>query len=441
MRTVLFTTFTCYTTGGLHSRQARLAPLLADRGWNAVFGLAWGARFNDPFEFRRWYPDLETVLMDGRTGTRAGRRLAIDRAIRRVGASVVVPSDMADAFEAVAMRKSSGQEPRLVCTLNAFHPDYLALLEAYAPIIDRSYAVSKLTERALRELCGIAPERIDYVPTGVPTRRKPHIGRTTGPIRIGFLARLIPDKRPLDLIPFSRALTERGVDHVIDVFGKGELGAALASTLDEPLRSRIRIHPPIPTEQLYEDIFPNLDVAISFSAAEGNPNSLLEAMANGVVPVCADYASRAEEGLMRDGETALVFDIGDTSRAAGHVTSLANDPVLLQRLGRRAQQEIEERHRLEIMGDAFVRVLERAIDSPPALGQVRLALGRPSSRLESLFGERTAETIRRVVRYRYPHTDLEEWPTTGPVRGERTEVMSRRITEWLRRQSHRSPIA
>lgn len=438
MRTVLFTTFTCYTTGGLHSRQSRLAPLLARHGWRAVFGLAWGHRLNDPFEFRRYYPDLETVLMDGRTGTRTGRFLAIDRAIRRVRADIVIPSDMIDVFDVMLARKLDGFGPRFVCGLTGLHADYMALIETYAPIVDGAFGVSPLTARALVDLCALPPDRVDEIPTGIADRSRPRIEREGieregGPIRLGYIGRLVADKRPLDLAALTHLLSRRGVAHEIEVFGDGDLRSQLVATLGASAGTTVHLREPVPPALLYEDVYPRLDVALIFSPSEGNPNALLEAMANGVVPVCSDYAGRLEQGLIRDGETGLVFPIGDCEAAAQRIERLAGDEALRARLAQRARQEVLEHHSLDVMGERFAAMLDRAMSAAPRVGRVDLDRGKPASRLEALFGPRVAEAIRRAVRYRYPHTNHEEWPSTESVRGDRTEAMAAKLKAWLER--------
>ena len=67
----------------------------------------------------------------------------------------------------------------------------------------------------------------------------------------------------------------------------------------------------------------------------------------------------------------------------------------------------------------------------PRTGTVHAARGTPRSRLESLFGPRIAESIRRAAGYRYPHTDLEEWPSTEVFRGEAEQRMASHLTQWL----------
>lgn len=427
MRTVLFTTFTSYTTGGLHSRQSRLAPLLEKHGWRAVFALAWGYRLNDPKAFRAVYPELETVVMDGRTGTRAGRLQAIQRAIRKTKADVVIPSDMMDAFAVVEVLKAAGTGPRLVCGLTGLHPEYMALISAYAAIVDRAFGVSALTARALHELCGIDADRIDEIPTGVQEPVAARREQTDGAFRLGYVGRLVEDKRPLDLAGLSVELRRRGIPCAIDVYGEGELAAAVA----EAAAPDVRFHGAVSPNHLYEHVYPSLDGLVLFSPAEGNPNAVLEALAHGVVPVCSDYAGRAEQGIVRHGETGLVFPVGDVRTAAEHVRALASDPALFARLSAEGQREIRERRSLSVMGERFAAMLNAALHSPPRYAPVSLKQGEPRSRLESLLGPRVAERFRRLARYRFPHRDHEEWPSTDVVRGERAAIMAKRLAAWL----------
>src|SRR5581483_9324770 len=370
----------------------------------------------------------ETVLMDGRTGTRSGRLLAIRKAIDQSRADIVVPSDMIDAFDVVATTKATRRgAPRLVCGLTGFHPDYMAMIKWYAPTIDYAFGVSTLTARALIDLCDIPPERVAAIPTGVAPAIVKWKDRKSGPIRLAYIGRLVADKRPLDIPLLSKQLHDRGVPHVIHVYGEGELKSELAASASDA----VHLHGPISPERLYTHVYPNLDAALIFSPAEGNPNALMEAMANGVVPVCSDYAGRFEQGIIRNGETGLVFPVGDLSTAARHIQSLASDKNLRTRLASTARHEIAAKHSLSAMGDAFVDMLNHTLTAEPRVASINLDRGRPRSRLESLFGARIAETIRRSVRYRYPHHDLEEWPSTEVFRGQREIAIKNRLLQWL----------
>jgi hypothetical protein len=91
--------------GGTESWRADLVRALREGGWDVVVGAAWGSRFKRVENFRRTHPDFDVVPLDGRTGTAVGRRLAIDRALRRARHAGIVPVGLADVLEVVWQQK------------------------------------------------------------------------------------------------------------------------------------------------------------------------------------------------------------------------------------------------------------------------------------------------------------------------------------------------
>lgn len=408
MRTVLFTMLTYDVVGGVQTRQARLAPLLAARGWRAVFGLAWGARFHDPAAFIAAYPHLETTILDGRSGTSDGRQLAIRRAIRKTEASVVVPGMMIDTFEAVAGLKSRGSAVRLLGGLYGINTQVLLPLTYYAPVLDQTFAVSRLTAHVLHDVCGIAEERIHYVPSGIPRARKLSTRNAAAPLRIGLIGRLDSVKRPLDLIDLLGELDVRNVAYTVTVVGDGELAGPMARGL-EPWRDRVTIIPSMTTDELYERVYAHLDVCLLFSPSEGVPNVLMEAMVHGVVPVTSDFRGRSLQGLLRHEETALVFPTGNVRAAADSIAWLDRNRGALDDLARKARNAAEAEHSLDAMGDAFVRVLEQTAEGSPLRATVppRTPV---AGRLTALIGPTAAERLRVLLGRRFLHGDSSEWP-------------------------------
>jgi glycosyltransferase involved in cell wall biosynthesis len=52
---------------------------------------------------------------------------------------------------------------------------------------------------------------------------------------------------------------------------------------------------------------------------------------------------------VRDGETGLVADVGDTDRLAEHVLALAADPARAKAMGRAGRLWVQDRFSLEAM--------------------------------------------------------------------------------------------
>jgi hypothetical protein len=188
-------------------------------------------------------------------------------------------------------------------------------------------------------------------------------------------------------------------------------------------------------DDLYTRVYPKLDVVLLFSEHnEGLPVVLLEAMAHGIVPVVADFRGRAQEGVIRNGETGLVFPVGDLERAASALQALAGQPDRRLRLSRAAQSEVLGQYTVEIMADRVAEALDRAVLLSPNRGTLRPTGLEPQGRLDRWVGVRTAENVRRLLGRRFPHVDASEWPHTGtwpPARLLEIDTQIRRIEEHL----------
>lgn len=409
MRTVLFVIQTAHPVGGVQTWIDSLARRLPDHGWRVIGALAWGARFHDPFEYRRHHPDLETVLLDGRTGTGTGKRLALGSALSSVRPDVVVPVSLAEVFPVLAAAKAAGGGPRLVYGCYELGPPMLLDAARYSTFIDRGIGVSRLTSELLVEVVGLPRSRVSHVPPGVELPA-PRTGGRGERLRIGYLGRLDPPKRPLDVLRLCSALEAAGVGFELTVVGRGELESELRRGAERLVRSgHAKILSSTTTTSLYRDVFPVLDVLAFFSeSAEGLPSVLLEAMAHGVVPLSSVWTGLSEEGLIQDGVNGLLFAPGRPEEAVAALKRFWADPEGWNRLSEAARWTVEERHTLPGMIQLWSRVLDTALEGPPAVGTPPMH-GWGRDRAADLVGARLAEAGRRFLGRRGKHPDAEEW--------------------------------
>src|SRR5205085_37900 len=150
----------------------------------------------------------------------------------------------------------------------------------------------------------------------------PHRRRVAAPtLRLGYVGRIATlQKRALDLADALDELRRRGVPFTCVVAGTGPEEAELRSRLPDVTFLGWQT-----TEQLYDHVYPELDVLLHFAAWEGVPIAPREAMAHGVVPVMARFRGIAAEDHFHDGVDSLTFDIGDVRAAADHVEHLHRD--------------------------------------------------------------------------------------------------------------------
>ena len=192
----------------------------------------------------------------------------------------------------------------------------------------------------------------------------------------------------------------------------------------------MHLHGALRQGELYQRAYPELDVLLLFSPAEGSPNAVYEAMQHGVVPVVARYLGLRPEGIVRDGETGLVFPVGDIDAAAEHISRLALDAGAHELLSRAAAAEVAS-DTSERMHRDWERILEATIAR--ARRPLSEGLFRPlpvSGRLDRIFRPFTAALIRRASGRGQRFADgWGEWPGTAAASPQCVVLVRRRMAE------------
>ena len=181
---------------------------------------------------------------------------------------------------------------------------------------------------------------------------------------IMFVARLAPPKDPLLAIRMSQGLTARGIDHRLMIIGDGLLRESCARLAAQPeTAGRVIL---LGERGDVRALLPEADLFCLFSAWEGLPVSILEAMAAGL-PVLASRTGGVSE-LVQDGMTGYLLDTPDCQTAVHLAARLLSDRYLAQEMGFAGRQRVLTRFTLAGMVKAYRNLYETA--ASPA--------GRPS---------------------------------------------------------------
>lgn len=338
MPRVLFLSPSASARGGFESVLRNLCRGLPDFGWEAVIGLARGGAFHDPARFLDGGPPLNAVALDGTRGTFLARRRAIENAVRTLAPDVVVGARLFDAIPAMNSLRAGGLRTPFVEMVGSWDPDLFSDLRRYRDIVDFCVVDSRLPELAISGLCGIPPERVRRIPTGIAWQESPKRVPGGPTLRICHVGRLDDsDKRACDIVPFVRELERRGVDFTLTVAGDGRDRAGIESQLcDEVAAGRVVFRGWLSAPDLHA-LFPGQDVLVQFSPSEGLTISPREGMARGVVPVLSEFIGFFTEGLFRPEFNALSFPVGRIEDACDCIERLQHDRSLLARLSENAR--------------------------------------------------------------------------------------------------------
>jgi glycosyltransferase involved in cell wall biosynthesis len=181
---------------------------------------------------------------------------------------------------------------------------------------------------ALREELGVGPEEPLVLFAGVLIPRK-------GIAELAEAWRRLPPDPPARLLVIGKP-----VDPV-----ESERITALAAA--DP---RVRHLASVPYERI-PDYYRAADIFFFPTRREGFGIVVGEAMAAGL-PVVTTRA-RGVRGVVSEGETAMLADVGDAPALSAHLSTLIRDPALRRRLGAAGRRRIAERFSWEPIVDAL----------------------------------------------------------------------------------------
>jgi len=384
-----------------------LSQALQLQGWDVTVALAWGNHFHNPANIEAFRPGLTTIRMDGRSGTAEGRVEGIERSIRRIRPEVVILTVLDSGFEAVRRLRYEGLDFRFIVVNHGNLSMQAAAMLEHKDIIDMAVCVSQLSFDAMKSIgFGFESVRLRHIPNAVHIPAK--IRQRKGVFRVGYAGRLDCDKRAEDIEPFFRAVHALRPEIEFWIAGRGKQGANLERLAFE-FPNQVRYFGELDRSQLGNEFYPGLDVLVHFSPSEAWGYSIAEAMAQGVVPVTSAFRGIYSDGLVIDGENAIVFPVGQTQQAADSVATLFSDPPRLGRYSKAAKQHVQKHFSLEYFAQEWHSVLGDCLRLP--------VLERPERPVsldrKGKFGLPVSiwELLRRLFRIRINHASPgEEWP-------------------------------
>jgi glycosyltransferase involved in cell wall biosynthesis len=161
---------------------------------------------------------------------------------------------------------------------------------------------------------------------------------THSPLRIVYLANLIPHKRHIDLIKAVEILLKRGVEVEVHFAGDGFIKENLIqATKRIGLEAYIHFHGHISEKREIFRLLDNSDLFVFPSASEGIPRAGLEGMARGL-PIIGSNAGGIPE-IVRESE---IFRVGDVKAIVELIQELIHDPQRLTDMSHYSIRTAEE---------------------------------------------------------------------------------------------------
>jgi glycosyltransferase involved in cell wall biosynthesis len=246
---------------------------------------------------------------------------------------------------------------------------YRRLEWALARCTNRLIAVSREVRDELVSLGVAPPSKFEVIPYGFDlstwsegtslerARIRGEIGADETTFVVGWVGRLTPIKRPLDLVRVLDALVERGVDAKLCLVGDGPERTAveeLAASLGVAGRCHLAGY-----RKKLGGWYAAFDAFCLTSANEGTPVAAIEALA-AERPVVATRVG-GTPAVVEDGVSGFLADEGDISTLASRLAELARDPGLRSRFGRAGRARMQELYAKERMVDDIERLYRNVL--------------------------------------------------------------------------------
>jgi glycosyltransferase involved in cell wall biosynthesis len=228
------------------------------------------------------------------------------------------------------------------------------LLRVTDRIVDGIVVNSRAVARELAEQDGVPASMVRLAYNGLDTRVFRREGERAAlpwgeaAVVIGTLCALRPEKGLGTLMEAFRKVkaARRGVKLLI--VGSGPMLAELeAGGADCHFQ---------PAQQNVAPWLRAMDIFVLPSLSEALSNSLMEAMGCGCCPVASDTGGNPE--LVKDGETGLLFPVGDAEALAARLARVLDEPEYRRRLGARAERRMEEHFTREQAARAMGAIYE-----------------------------------------------------------------------------------
>ena len=240
----------------------------------------------------------------------------------------------------------------------------------------RVLTCSEFTAQPLRKLVGGAAVRVVY--NGVSDHGFRPRKATAGPVRVGILGRIAPEKGHLDFLRAAVAMPDR--KHMQFYI----TGSALFSdtTYEQTIRSAgadAGVEFRGWTENVSQALH-DLDILVVPSAGhDASPRVILEALSAGTCVVA--YPSGGIPELIRDGYSGLLTASPSAAELANVIRTLAANPELRSRLATNGRREWEARFRVERFRSEVCAEISQAATSrePVASGRHSTSPGRASA--------------------------------------------------------------
>jgi glycosyltransferase involved in cell wall biosynthesis len=197
---------------------------------------------------------------------------------------------------------------------------------------------------------------LDRIPAKGDRPSRKAFGKAPVGITVGVLGR---NKGTYDILDALELLKCKGIDVAWVFVGGGDVEGFTERAKAKGLGDRVLFAGRVDETEKWQHLL-HADFFCLPSCAEGQPISILEAMAVGL-PVISTAVGSIPEVIL-DGESGIVIKHGDSATLASAIARMSSDASLRGRMGTKALELIRARHDIQVLfrklGRLFAELLE-----------------------------------------------------------------------------------
>lgn len=194
---------------------------------------------------------------------------------------------------------------------------------------------------------GIPQGKVFHMTCPVPCRKTltKRFADEEGPIRIAYGGRLIKAQKRTELLkPLIKELYKKNIHFTLDIAGDGPLKNELEEFVEKnDFEDRVHLWGRLEKEEM-EEFWKNRDIFINLSDYEGNSLSMMEAMANGLVPIVTRVSGVKEN--IKENYNGFVVEPENVSKMVEYIDYLDKHRELLKAFGQRCHDIIFDKGQL-----------------------------------------------------------------------------------------------
>lgn len=258
----------------------------------------------------------------------------------------------------VVLKKYFPKDVKLVMAIHSYSYVFHDRFDEVSNLVDSFICVSKDIEYFLIKK-GIDLKKIHHLvgPVDCEKNLLRKYQTYNKKINIAYGGRLeVIDKRADYLIELTDYLEELNIDYKLNIAGEGSFKSNIQEFIDlNNLSKKINLLGFI-KHKLMIQFWQQNDIYINLSDIEGNCLSMMEAMANGCIPIVTKTSGTNES--ITDNYNGYILEKGDIRGIAEKIKFISENRELLKLFGDRSHKKIYNKANISITTANFIHILE-----------------------------------------------------------------------------------